>query len=209
MRVIIHILALFLFRQQRQLSHTCWSCCNPATNNLSLCVPITGVSTDFIWRPDKKKKLPKKTTNEVNPTDVTFGFRRTALAELKNNTVGANGFILVTAEELVQAAEVSFGSTEIKLRAVSPGYLAMLEFYNVIHLQRTKRRLDMKKETLEKPVSNGQMLPTSTGNVRKYLLKSLGLHRKINNPCLFPHFWSRLIANSSLQNKHSFSYFVQ
>lgn len=56
---------------------------------------------------------------------------------------------MVTAEELVHAAEVSFGSTQVKLPAVSPGYLAMLEFYNVIHLERTKRRLEMEKELLE------------------------------------------------------------
>lgn len=42
--------------------------------------------------------------------------------------------------------------------------------------------------------------------MRKYLLKSLGLHLKMYNPLLFPHLWSRLVANSILQNhnkKHS------
>lgn len=69
-----------------------------------------------------------------NSTCITFGFRRTALAELENDAVGAHGFILVTAEELLQAAEISFGSTEVELPAVRPGYLTVLEFYSIIHL---------------------------------------------------------------------------
>lgn len=64
----------------------------------------------------------------------TFGFRGAALAELKDDSVGAHSFILVRAEELLQAAEVSFGSTEVELPTVRPGYLAVLEFHSIVHL---------------------------------------------------------------------------
>lgn len=43
--------------------------------------------------------------------------------------------------------------------------------------------------------------PTSTGKVKKYLLKSFGLHLKMYSPRLFPDFWSQLTANSILQEK--------
>lgn len=81
----------------------------------------------------KSKKIPKK-KKRINSGDITFGFRRTALAETKNNTVWTHCFIFVTAEELVQAAEGSFGSTEVDLPALRPGYLAVFKFYSAIHL---------------------------------------------------------------------------
>lgn len=81
-------------------------------------------------RPNKNKEENKK----INSADITFGFRRTAFAELKNNAVWAHSFIFVTAKELVQATEVSFGSTEVELPTLRPGYLAVFEFYSAIHL---------------------------------------------------------------------------
>lgn len=81
-------------------------------------------------------------SNSINPESVsfTFGFRGTALAELENNAVRAHSFLLVAAEQILQAAEVSFGSTEVKLPADRPGYQAVLVFYCIIHL------VDIKKE---------------------------------------------------------------
>lgn len=42
---------------------------------------------------------------------------------------------------------------------------------------------------------------TSTAKVRKYLLKSLGLHRRTYSPVWFPAFFSLLMAKSILQVK--------
>ncbi len=78
-------------------------------------------------------------SNIINAKSVsfTFGFRWTALAELENDAVRAHRFLLVAAEQFLQAAEVSFGSTEVKLPAGRPGYLAVLVFCSIIHLGQT------------------------------------------------------------------------
>lgn len=84
-----------------------------------------------------KQTLKNEIYSLINPESVsfTFGFRWTALAELEKNAVRAHSFLLVAAEKLLQAAEVSFGSTKVKLPAGRPGYLAVLVFYSSIHLQ--------------------------------------------------------------------------
>lgn len=76
----------------------------------------------------------------ADSASLTFGFRWTALAELENDAVRAHSFFLVAAEKLLQAAEVSFGSTEVKFPAGRPGYLAVLVFYRIIHLKEQTQR---------------------------------------------------------------------
>lgn len=134
--VIIPLSVLFPYPQQRQLCHASCLICNLATHYLSMSQSLVSVPT---LKPNKNKEDTKK----INLADITFGFRRTTFAELKNNTVWAHSFIFVTAKELVQAAEVSFGSTEVELPALRPGYLAVFEFYSAIHLQHTERTLEI------------------------------------------------------------------
>lgn len=59
---------------------------------------------------------------------------------MKNYAVRAHSFLLVAAEKLLQAAEVSFGSTQVILPGGRPGYLAVLVFYSIIHLQHPTQR---------------------------------------------------------------------
>lgn len=77
-------------------------------------------------------------TYQPGSVSFTFGFRRTALAKLENDAVRAHRFLLVAAEQFLQAAEVSFGSTEVELPIGRPGYQAVLVFYSIIRLADTQ-----------------------------------------------------------------------
>lgn len=79
----------------------------------------------------------------------TFGFRWTALAELKNDAVGAHGFLLVEAKQRLKAAKVFFGPAEVEGPAVGPGDLAVLVFHSVVHLGNTKRHISLSTELEE------------------------------------------------------------
>lgn len=79
----------------------------------------------------------------------TFGFGWTALAELKDDAVGAHGFLLVEAEQRLEAAKVFLGATEVEGPAVGPGDLAVLVFHSVVHLGNTSRDISVSTEQEE------------------------------------------------------------
>lgn len=72
----------------------------------------------------------------------TFGFGWTALGELKDDAVGAHSFLLVEAQQRLEAAKVFLGAAEVEGPAVGPGDLAVLVFHSVVHLaaRRSERR---------------------------------------------------------------------
>lgn len=87
-----------------------------------------------------------KISESVGPT---FGFGWTALAELKNDAVGAHGFLLVEAKQRLKAAKGFFGPTEVEGPAVGPGDLAVFVLHRVVHLGNTWRDISISMELEE------------------------------------------------------------
>jgi hypothetical protein len=66
---------------------------------------------------------------------------------------------------------------------------------------KNKILLDGERQITQHVAINKCDLLTSTAKVRKYLLKSLGLHRSTYSPVWLPAFFSLLMAKSILQVK--------
>lgn len=90
---------------------------------------------------------------DVGFTRVTFRQRRTALPELENDAVGAHRLLLVAAEKLLHAAEVSFGSTQVELPGGRPDYQAVLVVYRITNLE-----IEKGTQTLEMLFSKKNLL---------------------------------------------------
>lgn len=79
---------------------------------------------------------------------LTFGFGWTAPGELKDDAVRAHGFLLVEAEQRLEAAKVFLGPAEVEGPAVGAGDLAVLVFHSVVHLANTGRDISTSLEDM-------------------------------------------------------------